>query len=772
MPPRSAARNSDRYLEVEVRTRSRRVRASGGRTAGALVALALVSLPAVAAQQQEPPRFETTVEVVQMQVAVADSRGVPVMGLTRDDFRLRIDGRPRDLVAVYEVDLRRSAVADAGTGIPEASEDYIPPAGWRQWLLFFDFSFNSPWGTIRARDAAIDFVQRVVHPRDLVAVATYSTITGLKLLSPFTADRGQVLEALQSVGLEAAPLRTDPAGFSLVSAYSEFLTEQAAALNADDPFAEITSASEARSQLTQDILLGELQAKVLDASRVDLQRYGTEVTRYVSNLGGLGEVLTATRGRKHVVLFSQGFDDKVLTGQTLDELEQDSLSVLTGESFMVDSEARFGNVDLRDELRKSLEDLLEADAVLHAIDTSGLAGDPSSDTYLSKGTGREALNYLSDETNGTIYWNRSDLTPALVELESSTSQYYVLAYRKQPADPGVVSVDVDVARPGARVVAAPQRMAPPPAYADMSETQRQMQMAEYIAKGIDEEDLTFDIRASAYRGVRAVNRLPVVVEIPFQQLQQLGELRGDGQVDLDILGYVLDSENKMRDVFGTTVHLDLARLSQRGPLPFRYYNMLWAIPGEHQVRVLLREQKVGRLSTRTEKMDVPSYTDAGLVVSDLVSIDGEHPGLLMRGIDPASPPDHKRGGPIAYPFIVGGNELTPMVYTTVKPGGSCYFLVAAQGLGKSPATGEPELGLSAVARDELGNTHTIERVGIVMGNVDAETDTTQLLLEAPLPAGMPAGAYLLEFEMTDGVTGARVSRRLPFLVTGSEVTAR
>jgi len=37
----------------------------------------------------------------------------------------------RDLVAVYEVDLRRTA--------PDEESSYVPPAGWRQFLLFFDF---------------------------------------------------------------------------------------------------------------------------------------------------------------------------------------------------------------------------------------------------------------------------------------------------------------------------------------------------------------------------------------------------------------------------------------------------------------------------------------------------------------------------------------------------------------------------------------------------------------------------------------------------------
>ena len=73
-----------------------------------VLGVAMAASPALAGGQQEQrPRFETTVEIVQMQVAVADSLGYPISGLGREDFRLQIEGDPRDVVAVYEVDLRR-----------------------------------------------------------------------------------------------------------------------------------------------------------------------------------------------------------------------------------------------------------------------------------------------------------------------------------------------------------------------------------------------------------------------------------------------------------------------------------------------------------------------------------------------------------------------------------------------------------------------------------------------------------------------------------------
>jgi len=734
----------------------------------ALLALAIASLPIVASgQQMQRPRFGTTVEIVQMQVAVADSLGYPISGLTRDDFRLQIDGDSRDLVAVYEVDLRRDD--------PDQDDDdsFVPPAGWRQWLLFFDFSFTSPWGILRARDAAMDFVGNMAHPRDLIGVASYSTVTGIQLLSPFTADRGQVLDVLGTMGLDNAPRRVDPAGFTVTAAYDELVAAEFDAYGQQDPDS-FNSGGDGTSGrfVSDDLLVAELNEKVIDMAKSDFRRYRGEVTRYVGQLGDLGDLLTATRGRKHVVLFSQGFDDKVLTGQTLDEFEEDSDNVVNGRAWAVNSETRFGSTDLKAELLDALGQMQGADAVIHALDTSGLPGDPSQETFLGRGTGLEALNYLSQETDGQLFWNRNDLSPALETLEDATSQFYVLAYSKQAGDRSTVDVKVEIARAGAKVVSAPRKLAPPPAYVDMNEAQRQLQLAEFITKGINEEDLVFDVRAVPYRGMRQVSRLPVVVEMPFAQLRELAEMRGDGKVDLDIMAYVLDSEDRMRDVFGSSIRLDIERLGARGEIPFRYYNMLWAIPGEHKVRVLVRESRIGRLSTRTEALDVPQFMSADLLVSDPVAIDAMRPGLLMRGLDPEAPPEHKAGGPVAYPFVVAGQELTPQVYTLTNAGGSCYFMLTAQGLGRHPFTGEEQTSLRAVAFDELGNRHVIDNIFVAMRGDDPESGTTSLVIEAQVPESFQPGAYLMQIEFIDGVAGVTVEKDLPFLVYPGQVTAR
>ena len=717
----------------------------------AAVVAMVVSGSAVIADGAQRPQFRATVDVVQLQVAVADSRGDHIPNLSSDDFVLRVDGRLRDLTAVYEVDLRQIR------GDEFEDEQYIPPAGWRQFLLFFDFSFSTKRGILRARDAAIDFVEKRTHPKDLISVATYTTVGGLKLISPFTADRAQVSSAIRGFGVDRAKYLVDPAGFA-VQPLADLLALQEAAPQ--------TAPGGQQDQL-QQIIEGTLFATNVDAASQDFRRYREEVVNYADQLVGLGDMLTATRGRKHVLLFSAGFDDKVLAGQSLDELAEDTERLQQGMSWAINSETRFGSADLRESLSKAVANLNASDTVFHAFDVGGLGNDRVDDTFRTTQSGKQGLAYLAEGTNGTITWNANDLTPALATLAEETARYYVLAYPKNADDDTVVELGVEVRRPGAQILAAPERFSPPPAYADMDETQQQLQLSEFISKGIEEEDMTFDVRATAFAGDRRISRLAVVVEIPFGQIEAIAESRGDGATEFDILGYVTDAQGQMRDMFSRRVRLTMQQLSGRmDGLPFRYYDLLWALPGPQQVRVLVRDVQAGQLSTRTEIVEVPGFENpTGVVVSGPVAVDAAHPGLLMRGIDPSAPPQHRAGGPVAYPFVVGDQEVTPQVYTLTEAGGRCQFLIVAHNLARHPFTGQVQTSLNATAIDERGASHEIAAMNLVARYYDAEQNATSMLVEAVLPDSLGEGAYLLEIDLVDAIAGQTVEQVMPFLIS-------
>jgi len=710
------------------------------------------------AQQDRTPQatFGATIEVVQLQVTVRDEDDGHVPGLEAGDFTVRVDGKPRRVVGVYEVDLRDArAPGEAG---PAACEPNFPPGGWRQFLLFFDLSFTTPRGLIAAREAAADFVRLRAHPTDLVAVATFSKMSGVQVLSPFTLDRAQATDAIASLGLNRIRNLVDPAGFAFAPALAEIAT-----MSAVDPFAgEGTPGRVMGGDLPE-----EIRATIVDAARSEFRRYREDVTAYVSQLSQLGDLLGAVRGRKHVVLFSAGFDDNVLTGQSLEQFAEDAEKVQTGRVWEVNSESRFGSADIRAVLDDALNALRQSDAVIHTFDTSMLAaGDVRGATYESSQAGRNALTHLAYGTSGTVSWGTNDLTSALARLEEETSSFYVVTYLLEPEDPDVVDLEVGVTKAGARVTSSPSRLAPPPTYDFMSPVQRQMQLAEFVSKGIEPPGFSFDIQAFPFDGAGNISRVAVVAELPWAQLERFIAASSHLEyAEFEIIGYVLNERETMIDFFARQVSLELASLRSSGAgLPFRYYDLLWAPPGAHRVRVLVREASTGLIGTRTVAADVPTFSAEGLHLSGPTFIDHLHPGRIVRGIDPLAPPEQRVGGPLDYPFVLAGRELTPQVRPSVAAGAVSQVFVKAHNLGRHPLTGGVQASVVAEAVDSNGIVHPLDDTRLVGDAYDPRSAATTFLIEATMPASLPPGAYSMRITIIDRISGDRIERTAPFTI--------
>jgi len=729
---------------------------------GGLMASAGAPPAALGQPQERVPQavFGARVELVQIQVQVEDSDGDFVSGLVPSDFRLTVDGKPRNVAVAYEVDLRGSR------NVNLEPDPTMPPAAWRQFLLFFDLSFTTPRGILEARDAAYEFVSSQVHPNDLISVATFNLVSGLQMLCPFTLDRAQALDAVNMMGLERAMSITDPAGFAFVPLFEEINTlRRDPALEAGGPD---VGAGPGAAVDPYEVF----RATFADASRADFRRYREEANEFIDQIGRLGETLRAVRGRKHVIFFSAGFSDEVLTGQSLEEFAADSEAIQQNRIWEVDSEKRFGSTDLRESMQVALNSLRSADAVIHTVDTTGLpvGAEVRGGTYQDAVGGRDALNYLASGTSGTVSWNRNDFSIAMTEIEESTSAFYVIAYPLEEDDPEIVELEIEVTTTGAHVASAPSRFSPPPAYADLDPTQQQLQLAEIISKGVEPEGFSFDIEAVSFAGENDISRLAVVVEIPWLDLQAFAAPRGDNKAEIEILGYTLDDGGAMIDFFSRKVNLDLERMSAMDPdngVPFRYYDLLWAIPGHYHVRVLLRDTKAGKLGTRTVPVEVPKFNSNQLLMSGPIFIDSKRPGLVMRGVDPNDPPDRKESGPVAYPFVVGEKELTPYVLPSVAPGEVCQFYAVTHHLSRDTLSGKVQATVTAEAIDPQGDAHPISNVSVVSENYDAAADATMLLLEAQMPSDFPRGTYTLRFTVVDGLSGTQAEGNAPFTIVSN-----
>src|SRR5687767_8799350 len=117
-----------------------------------LAALAVFAGPAGAQTFSEA----TDVVVVEVPVQVIGSDGKPVRGLTADHFEVYEGRKKQSLVGFEALDLAsRPAEGPGGKTAPP------PVAARRHFLMMFDFTFSTPTGLTRAREAAQTFVEQL-----------------------------------------------------------------------------------------------------------------------------------------------------------------------------------------------------------------------------------------------------------------------------------------------------------------------------------------------------------------------------------------------------------------------------------------------------------------------------------------------------------------------------------------------------------------------------------------------------------------------------------
>ena len=202
-----------------------------------LIGAALVPVAdAPRAQQaaQTPLQFDTAVDVVSIQVSVADEAGQFVAGLGPEDFLLEVAGSSRSITAAYAVDARAAEAAPADLTEPATTGAVVvgatgsrPPAARRHFLVFVDLTTMNRAALRNACDAARRFVADYSAPADMIGMAIYSPTRGLDYMVTFTTDHELTLSTLDVLQTGRAGESIDDVGEGVP------LADLAAAVQAD-----------------------------------------------------------------------------------------------------------------------------------------------------------------------------------------------------------------------------------------------------------------------------------------------------------------------------------------------------------------------------------------------------------------------------------------------------------------------------------------------------------------------------------------------------------
>lgn len=656
--------------------------------------------------------------------------------MAAEQLQLLVDGEPRPIVDLMEIDATTLEPANQlkqGGETPEspanrlsvtslAPSNATPPAARRRFMVFIDLSAGRIAG-LTARAAARDFVDDIARPGDLIGVTTFSTDAGLRYVVPFTSDRGLVREALDKARTDLS--QPDQRGSELAT-LQDLIAEESAAFGAEG--------NESSERLIEQ-----------------LQEFETNISaeRLLDAIEEMSAALANIQGRKQVVFFSTGFPDGALW----------------------DPEVRLS-------MNAAAEAARRTEVVIHTFHPGVMGRDRSSGGSFTGGgfslpnerpqgvvlgdatpprsrgalgNDRDALYFLSGETGGTSTFFKHTLRDGLEDMEHRSRHYYTLAFQVRDGDPEEVGIKILARDPDVNVEWAPTRLLLKAPERDSAGEQFQVASALEFGSDATGMDLAAAVLPQPMRN--GFGRFATLLEVPHEQMIRLLQTGDDDRVGFELLGLALTPAGKIADRFRGRIQIAAAAAQLgRSAAPLRYQNLLALPPGEFIIKLLLREQEVGQLTSRTFRVVVPAAPGIEFAVSAPVEVVADGGRSTVQGTALGGLPEHRRELPLDNPFVIDGGVLSPRVGPLTLTGQPLDVFVTVHNFTPHPFTGQHRLSAQAWIEDPAGGRYSVDTVVLATEQVGGQPTARVLLRLAPPGAVLP-GDHRLVVEVTDHVAG-------------------
>ncbi|HTS65281.1 MAG TPA: VWA domain-containing protein [Candidatus Acidoferrales bacterium] len=523
---------------------------------------------ALAAQQKAPVKFETTSQLVVVNVGVKDGRGQAVEGLTAADFVITEDGKPQQIkvfeyqrlndAALPAPELTTRAAAAAvvpSTQIAPARAGEVKYKDRRLLVLFFDQAGMPVADQVRAQKAALNFLATGLTQSDLVAVMTYSTT--LSVLQDFTGDR----DALTSV---VKHLSIGDTGMSNGSTGDDSEGDTGAAYTADDSEFNI---------FNTDRKLAALESAV--------------------------KMLTGLPEKKALVYFASGM-------------------------------TRTG-IDNQAQLRATVNAAIRGNVAFYPVDARGLAataplGDATQASpggqAMYSGSGQrtvqsnfqgqqETLYALAADTGGKALLDQNDLSLGIRQAQHDISSYYILGYYSSNTalDGKYRRIKVQMNRSLSAKLDYRSGYFAGKDFRQFTSGDRERQLQEALLLEDPMTDLSLALEVNYFRQAKDRYFVPVAVKIPGSDIE-LARRGGAETTRLDFIGEVRDDkgapQGMVRDEI--TVKLKGENAGQLATRNLQYDTGFTLAPGTFSLKFLARENETGKMGTFETKFTIPDLT--------------------------------------------------------------------------------------------------------------------------------------------------------------------
>ena len=624
----------------------------------AILTLLTLTVLGAAAQQPSPtplppgaqidtPIFRSTVDAIELDAFVVDANGIPVTGLTANDFEILDDGKPREITMFAAVNIPiepiENRVSQLVTLVPDVRTNERPEG--RIYLIAVD---EVPASLVpRLRSRLRQFVEQHFGEHDSAAIV-YIGRGRATDGQDFTSDRAALLRSIDKLSagfgrgdLETPPVRmsteipqTTQVAIEQQVSQSGLIGQAAASLRAS--LTETAIATIEAENAVNGLIIGE--ADFLLRSRM-------------LSLRSLTEFMAGLRGRRKSILY-------VTTG--LGTSVYEALDYVGG----------IRSIAIED-LHAAITAATRGNVSIYPIDPRGVMpgrdvteeGVPDPDNTIPEPSqttiGRmQDLRRLAEATGGSAIVDTNNFEDAFSRVVRDNSSYYVLGFSTDTphTDGRFHKVQIRVKRPGLEVRSRGGYLAPLRRKTPIitRATTLAPAITEALQSPIAVPGVPIRLFAAPYKGTSEQANVAITAEFGVESLslmQRQGRLVGDLAVALR----PTTADGKL--VAGQRHELSLALKPETYELArahgVRVITEMSLAPGRYQLRVAGGPTK-GAAGSVTYDLDIPNYAKERLAMSGIALTSSTAKDGVTIWPASARPLDAKLPAP-----ITASREFTP-----------------------------------------------------------------------------------------------------------------
>jgi VWFA-related protein len=570
--------------------------------------LHLSALLALAQTQPKPsPSPEPTDDVVkiftdlrQTDVMVFDGQGKFVDGLKREDFELRVDGRPMPITFFERVEAgggneEAQWLAAHDRSAANATKETAPTTYGRKVFFFVDDIHLSPTSIVQARDLIRKYIDYELTENDEAQIISSTGRVGF--FQQLTDNRTVLRTATNR--LTYYQRTGKDYDVPTMSSYQAFQIERG------DPDTLTYFVDELIKQ--NRFLTRQVATDLVRARAANIMRQASQWV--LKTLGALDQTIqdaASLPGRKLLFFISDGF--------------------------LVNS----NYTDMSNAIRSLGSSAARAGVVIYSIDARGLVVTLVDDRTGSDPTGRllrasqgevfafqDPLNALAQDSGGRALFNNNDLYAAVENGLQETSFYYLLGWTPERTDDNPnkfrrLELAV-VGRPELKVRMRKGSFnveAPKPKRPDTSKPQSiEAKLQDALTTKTPVREIPVAMALNYLDTPDKGSSLSVTIEIPTEILSSNAD---DEKLSasVDFAGAVFDQEGKSTTTFGQKVTLGQALKSDGRKQTYK--QTVFPRPGLYQVRVAARDGLSGRVGTAKSWIQIPNLSEKKLTLSSIV----------------------------------------------------------------------------------------------------------------------------------------------------------